>query len=237
MPEKVKVQSRGRTRESRASKNAVQQLTVPEIEQVLAESNQSNPEPQTKTRRGRRKERVPVVEVPQQEVQSENVVSEVVSSKLPRSREELERLFDSTLNRLRDAQLMYKSQFKNREWNAWMKSTISEVKLLKNQSLKSFKKAKKVSTGNKKSGFMKPVKISNKMADFAGWNRDDLRSRVDVTKYLCAYIKEHNLQNPENKKYINPDGKLADLLSYDRNVDNDLTYFTLQKKLRGCFDN
>lgn len=72
---------------------------------------------------------------------------------------------------------------------------------------------------NQNSGLLKPVIISEEMAKFAGWGKDELHSRVDVTKVICAYIKgdeKHpNLQKPSNKKTILPDQALKDLLRWD----------------------
>ena len=52
-------------------------------------------------------------------------------------------------------------------------------------------KERKPSTrqNNNSSGFLKPVKISDKLAKFTGWDPKVEKSRVDVTKYLCNYIK------------------------------------------------
>ena len=44
---------------------------------------------------------------------------------------------------------------------------------------------------------------------------NEKKSRVDVTRFICAYIKEHELQNPKDKRYILPDEKLTKLLNYD----------------------
>jgi chromatin remodeling complex protein RSC6 len=74
---------------------------------------------------------------------------------------------------------------------------------------------------NQNSGLLKPVIISEEMAKFAGWEKDELHSRVDVTKVICAYIKgdekagRPNLQKPSNKKTILPDQVLKDLLRWD----------------------
>lgn len=74
---------------------------------------------------------------------------------------------------------------------------------------------------NQNSGLLKPVIISEEMAKFAGWEKDELHSRVDVTKVICAYIKgdekagRKNLQKHSNKKTILPDKVLKDLLRWD----------------------
>ena len=34
------------------------------------------------------------------------------------------------------------------------------------------------------SGFKKPVEISEAISDFCGWDKKELKSRVDVTKFI-----------------------------------------------------
>ena len=89
---------------------------------------------------------------------------------------------------------------------------------------------------NTTSGFLKPVPISKEIAKFAGWATSEKKSRVEVTKYLCNYIREHKLQNDKDKRQIRPDAKLAKLLNYDEKTSTDpLTYFRLQSLLKNHF--
>lgn len=89
---------------------------------------------------------------------------------------------------------------------------------------------------NTTSGFQKPVKISKEMAKFTGWNEDQLRSRTDVTKYLCEYIKTNNLQNPVDRRQIVVDKRLGSLLRYDpKTEEKALTYYSLQQRLAPHF--
>lgn len=57
----------------------------------------------------------------------------------------------------------------------------------------------------KNSAFMKALKPSPQLAAVIG---PDALPRTEVTKRLWAYIKEHNLQNPANKRNILCDEKL-----------------------------
>jgi chromatin remodeling complex protein RSC6 len=84
---------------------------------------------------------------------------------------------------------------------------------------------------------MKPVKVSNDMAKFAGWDPVQLRSRIDATKYICQYIRDHNLQNPADRRQINPDEKLGKLLGYDAKKEKPLTYYSIQQKIQQHFVN
>lgn len=56
------------------------------------------------------------------------------------------------------------------------------------------------------SAFMKALKPSPELAAVIG---PEAVPRTEVTKRLWAYIKEHNLQNPANKRNILCDDKLA----------------------------
>jgi chromatin remodeling complex protein RSC6 len=44
-------------------------------------------------------------------------------------------------------------------------------------------------------------------------------SRPDVTKKLWVYIKEHNLQDPANKRQINADDKLKLVFGGEAHID------------------
>ena len=91
---------------------------------------------------------------------------------------------------------------------------------------------------NTNSGFNKQVPFSKDLAKFTGWNPELPRSRVDVTKYICDYIKEHNLQNPEDKRKILADAKLSKLLAFDPKKSSvPLTYPHIQTLLKPHFIN
>jgi chromatin remodeling complex protein RSC6 len=61
----------------------------------------------------------------------------------------------------------------------------------------------------KNSAFMRPVTPSLELSAIVG--RKPL-PRTEVTKRLWAYIKEHDLQDPSNKRVIRPDAVLAGVL-------------------------
>ena len=53
--------------------------------------------------------------------------------------------------------------------------------------------------------FMKPMKVSAELAAVVG---EGPMPRSEVTKKIWAYIKEHGLQDSQNKRNINADEKL-----------------------------
>jgi hypothetical protein len=167
-------------------------------------------------------------------------VSDVVppsTSSLRRAldRDELKIELDHFLNRLQ-AELDTTRELKKRiiPLQTW-KSLVKDFKSLKNATLRSVKKRKKTTNPNSQSGFNKPVKISKELAQFAGWDDSELKSRREVTKFICDYIKNNNLQNPQDKRVINADDKLSELLNYSEGNEDKLTYFYLQKKIQPHF--
>lgn len=120
----------------------------------------------------------------------------------------------------------------------FLRTLSKKVKSIKNQSGRLIKKRKSTTTEKKQntnSGFLKPVKISAEMAKFAGWNVNEQKSRVDVTKFLCKYIEDHKLQNPKDRREILADNKLSKLLNYDAKTSQPLTYYRIQNYIKPHF--
>jgi len=119
----------------------------------------------------------------------------------------------------------------------FLRSVNKRVKTLKSHALRVTKQRKVTKRNNNNSGFLKPVPISTELAKFTGWNPSELRSRVDVTKYICSYIKEHNLQDPNDRRNIQVenDAGLKKLLKYDSKDKKPLTYYSLQTCLKSHF--
>lgn len=61
-------------------------------------------------------------------------------------------------------------------------------------------------------GLQAPKKLSPELEAIVGTGP---MSRPAVTKALWVYIKEHNLQDANDKRMINPDAKLAAVLGSD----------------------
>ena len=105
---------------------------------------------------------------------------------------------------------------------------------LKSQSLKIARGKKKAAPSNPNSGFKKKVSVSEKFQKFAGWGGDELHSRIDATKFICDYIKENNLQNPDDKRRIIPDDKLRKILACDKEV-TDFRYCDIQTYMKNHY--
>lgn len=76
----------------------------------------------------------------------------------------------------------------------------------------------------KQSALMKPVQISETLAEVIG---NGPMPRTEVTKRLWEYIKKHKLQDPKAKRMINPDDKLSKVLGTRSQID----MFQMTKKV------
>lgn len=120
-----------------------------------------------------------------------------------------------------------------------MKSLQKNVKKKIKSLEKEIKKSK--SKGNKKpSGFAAPRKISAKLCKFMNKPEGSEAARTEVTRYIIQYIRDKNLQNPINKKEIDPDSALKSLLG--NNIDEKtgkkevITYFNIQRHMNKHFE-
>ena len=121
----------------------------------------------------------------------------------------------------------------------FLRSLGKNIKTLRGHSIRVMKQKPKINRKhNPNSGFLKPVQISKDVTDFTGWDPEGLRSRVDVTKYICKYIHDNNLQNPSDRRQIIADKKLSNLLGYNPKTDKiPLTYFRIQTYMKKHFTN
>ncbi|KAK1417479.1 hypothetical protein QVD17_26607 [Tagetes erecta] len=81
----------------------------------------------------------------------------------------------------------------------------------------------------KGSGFVSPLPISDELAHFFGTGENEL-SRSEVVKRMWEYIKQHDLQDPSDKRRILCDDKLKELFKVDSFVG-----FTVSKLLTAHF--
>ena len=83
------------------------------------------------------------------------------------------------------------------------------------------------------SGFAKPALISNELCSFLNVPQGTEMARTEVTKFLTSYIKEHDLQDPENRRRILPDKKLQKLLN--TTSKDEVSYFNLYRYMKVHF--
>ena len=82
------------------------------------------------------------------------------------------------------------------------------------------------------SGFMKPVNISPELANFIKVDTKEPITRVAITKKICEYIKEKDLQNPKDRREIIPDPSLKSIFKISEGEIEPLTYYSMQKKIQ-----
>ena len=108
------------------------------------------------------------------------------------------------------------------------KTVRKEMKGLRKEAAKNKHK------GNRKpSGFAKPTRISDELCQFMDKEDGAEVARTEVTQFIIKYIREKELQNPENRKIIRPDANLKQLLGVEDG--DEVTYFNLQKYMNKHF--
>ena len=142
---------------------------------------------------------------------------------------ELVNVLEAEVSRLRD------STDKN-SGVKFLRGVTRRIKALQTSTARVVKQKQPSARKNNNSGFLKPVQISESIAKFTGLPADQLHSRVEVTKHLCQYIKEKNLQNPADKRQIVADPALSKILGYDaKKDDKPLTYYRIQSYIKPHF--
>jgi chromatin remodeling complex protein RSC6 len=129
---------------------------------------------------------------------------------------------------------------KLQQLGALIASLKTEYRVLEKKWTRDLKVAQKQSSKRKRkagtrapSGFVKPTRISDELATFLAKPSGTEMARTEVTRDINKYIRDHNLQDKENGRKINPDSKLASLLKVSK-VDV-LTYFNLQRYMSPHF--
>ena len=87
------------------------------------------------------------------------------------------------------------------------------VKRELNTARKAAEKKRQRKADRKPSGFAKPSEISTELSKFMTKPEGVYVARTEVTQFIINYIKEHELQNPSNRKIIVPDLTLKTLLA------------------------
>lgn len=117
----------------------------------------------------------------------------------------------------------------NKKVQKLFKTVISDTfRLLK---IKTAQKKQKDATN---SGFMRPVKPSPALQKFLshlGENPNPL-TRAHLTTLICKYIKEKDLQNPQDRRIIFPDNELKELFQIGEYDPEPLTYYNIQKRIQ-----
>ena len=216
----VSIQTESVAPKQKATKKVVAAVPVNAAAPVVVESKEV-------------KEKVKKVKAPKTEVvepvvaaavDGENTVVAPVDETAESALNELSIEFFAKLQQANSLISSLKADFRTLE-----KKFQREIKI--NQK-KSSKRAKRSGT-RAPSGFVKPTRISDELANFLDKPTGSEMARTEVTRDINTYIRSHNLQDKANGRKINPDTKLASLLKL---TDKDeLTYFNLQRYMSPHF--
>jgi len=132
--------------------------------------------------------------------------------------------FSSKIQQLNGVVSSLKVEFKNLE-----RAVLREMK----NAQKSSSKKRRASGNRQPSGFVKPTRISDELAQFLGKEVGTEMARTAVSKEINQYIRTNSLQDKSNGRKINPDAKLSTLLKI--NKGDELTYFNLQRYMKHHF--
>ena len=132
--------------------------------------------------------------------------------------------FSAKLQLLTSIVSTLKNDFKTLEKNA-----ARDMKTAKKAS----SKKRKLNANRKPSGFIKPTRISDELAEFLGKTVGTEMARTEVSREINTYIQSNGLQDKANGRKINPDSKLTKLLKI--NGTDELTYFNLQRYMKHHF--
>lgn len=142
--------------------------------------------------------------------------------------ENLVKLIDDEINRLKESSQKTKGI-------RFLKTTRKRISVIREHNKRVSRRKQTEKRKNNNSGFLKPVQVSNELADFVGWTHGELHTRVEATKALCQYIKKNNLQSQENKRNIVPDERLRKLLNFADEKGTPFTYYNMQKYMTRHF--
>jgi upstream activation factor subunit UAF30 len=135
--------------------------------------------------------------------------------------------FSAKLQQLTNLLSTLKNDFKTLE-----KGVLRDLKTAQKSS--KHKKKNVLNAGNRQpSGFVKPTRITEELAQFLGKKSGTEMARTEVSKEITNYIRSNKLQNPGNGRIINADQKLTTLLKL--NEGDELTYFNLQRYMKPHF--
>ena len=81
----------------------------------------------------------------------------------------------------------------------------------------------------KGTGLQKPLKMSADLTTLLELPKDEEMNRPQIVKHLWAYLKEHNLQDPENiKQWFTPDKAMEPIFGKEK-----IKAFWMKKYLKG----
>jgi chromatin remodeling complex protein RSC6 len=220
-PETVLVQKEEPVKEKKTKKVAEQ---PPKVETPAPAPVEAAPVKEKKTKKSQ------AADAPGQKPESPKEKKPETPSKKKKevSVSELDTNFEELLKGVEGEMSAHKDSGSNVKYLKTLAKSLKQLKVVALKAAAGKKKVKKEMSANSNNGFTKEVVVSKEMREFAGLKDGEMISRINVTKAVNKYIKDNNLQNPNNKREILPDSKLASLLG----TKDPITYFNIQKPLQ-----
>ena len=178
-----------------------------------------------------RTKQVSAEKVSEEKVSSEQVSTEQLSSVVTESNDNIKSYADisSNLEEIQKKKVILDREIRSLE-KELQKAHIREVKSAR-------KNRRKVDNpnGEKKepSGFNKPSLVPDEFCTQPwGCEKGEMVPRTHLTKMVYDYIKENNLQNPDDKRIIHPDDTVRKLFSIPDGINLEFkTFQTYMAKL------
>jgi chromatin remodeling complex protein RSC6 len=116
-----------------------------------------------------------------------------------------------------------------------VRSDMKELEKMHKKEIKTSRKHKRSSgNGNKNpSGFNKPTPVPSSVVKLLGLEEGVELPRTQITKLIYGYIKEHDLQVPEDKRTINPDARLIKLFALA--PDEQISFYNIQSHIKKLY--
>ena len=118
-----------------------------------------------------------------------------------------------------------------------VKSNLKMLERYHRRELKNSRKYRKSHNANKgqkkPSGFNKPGPVPDTIVKLLNIEEGVELPRTKVTKLIYGYIKEHNLQVPEDKRTINPDKALRTLFGLDKGEQ--ISFYNIQTHIKKLY--
>lgn len=228
----VKTTTTKKTSASKAKKSVPKKVVEPVVEPELVVEHEPVVEPE------------PVIEPEIETVTPENVAEPVVveenkadvSGGIVLDKKTKNKIDKETyLKKWDELFEIYTDILKTRKQPHQNVSLFNYLKSLKQDTQKLLRVRNTNNVNRNTSGFMKPVNISDELRKFIDLKESENEepiTRVLITQKLCQYIKEKNLQKPEDKREILPDDGLKKLFNITPDETEKLTYYSMQKKVQ-----
>lgn len=158
-----------------------------------------------------------------QNVNSTNV--EATENKVEESNESFDTLYTSLVNELSTAYSTIKK----------VKAQFRTLEKMHKTDMKTNYRTKKSNPNaqNNQSGFNKPAPVPQSVVNFFNLNPSEQLPRTRITKLIYGYVKDNNLQDEKDRRYINPNPELRKL--FELGDDEQISFYNIQTHIKKLY--